>query len=69
MPVKPFESGIGSPRHRLCCVAAAGQPVSDLDVQHTIDGDGDVVLGDGCLVADGDGQLLEAVHIGNAVNL
>lgn len=39
------------------------------DIQHTIDGDGDVVLSDGCLMADGDRQLLEAVHIRDAVDL
>lgn len=39
------------------------------DIQHSVNGDGHVIFCDGCLVADGDGQLLEAVHVRNAVNL
>eukprot|EP00955_Chlamydomonas_euryale_P021542 227821-Chlamydomonas_euryale.AAC.2 len=40
-----------------------------LDVQHSVDGDGHVVLCDGRLVRDRDGLLFECVHVGDAVHL
>ena len=42
--------------------------VANLDVDHAIDLYEDVVLGDGGLVGDGDGLLLERVHVGDAVD-
>uniref|UniRef100_J3MQK0 Uncharacterized protein n=1 Tax=Oryza brachyantha TaxID=4533 RepID=J3MQK0_ORYBR len=39
-----------------------------LDVEDAVDLDGDVVLGDGGLVGDGDGLLLERVDVGDAVD-
>ncbi len=40
-----------------------------LDVQHSINGDGDIVLGDGSLPGDLYGGLLERVHVGYAIHL
>ena len=39
-----------------------------LDIDDAVDLYGDVVLGDGVLVGDGDGLLLERVHVGDTVD-
>ena len=39
-----------------------------LDVENAVDLDRNVVLGDGGLVGDGDGLLLERVHVRDAVD-
>ncbi len=45
-----------------------GREIYNLDVEDAVDLDGDVVLGDGGLVGDGDGLLLERVDVGDAVD-
>ncbi len=40
-----------------------------LDIQHTVDGQADIILGDGSLVGHSNRRLLEAVRVRNAVHL
>lgn len=42
--------------------------VDDLDIEDAVDEDADIVLGDGGLVGDRDGLLLERVDVGDLVN-
>lgn len=50
-------------------LTACTTPPAHLDVKDTVNGDRHIVLGDGCLVADRNGQLLERVHVCDPVNL
>jgi hypothetical protein len=47
-------------------VAAA---MSHLDIQDSVNCDRDIIFGNGSLVTNGGGQLLQRVHIGNLVDL
>ena len=40
-----------------------------LDEEHSVDHEADIVLGDGGLIGDGDGVLLERVNVRDPVNL
>ena len=46
-----------------------GRPGTYPDIEDPINHQRDVVLGDCCLVGDGDGHLLEGVNVGNPVHL
>ena len=71
VPTSKHQQIIASPNHgneSRDSRRRGGGLVANLDVDHAIDLNEDVVLGDGGQVGDGDGLLLERVHVGDAVN-
>jgi hypothetical protein len=53
------------PQQRMAIIARG---IRYLDIDDAVDLDGDVVLGDGLLVVDGEGFLLERMDIGDSIN-